>query len=794
MGNSGGIKLEKKIIVLRNFQLYENSLYSYFSYFNNDSPFLIQNLKFYLVPKDYIIDFCNTFNYKTNFDYIKELNNYIENIKGSKYNEKVIQKLIDDIKKESNPAYKNAKFKKIINNKIIKEKTSCGGYELNLNKDGLFIPLTYSVWIIFKKYYNCDIELECESFSNNGELFIITEEERLDTFFVLSRTKDKIHHYCFIINTKDNLENMIIYFKQNSVKNLLDMFNIRNIEEKEEHKFLEKKIDMSEIIPNCEISVYYLDTFNFHDDDCYFDKIAKLQQSFNGYIEHHGDNNNVLQNLNSSNSNNNIYNDKNTNNLNKNVIGTQNGKYRTPTKSKETQKNINVESGNCPNYINNDINQNKKKQNKMEKRKKQNKKEEKKEDKEEEKKEDKKEDKKVDKKEDKKEDKDEEKKEDKEEWIKEEKSADKEEQEGINLDEINIGLKDDEKNKDNIDNNNNISTKYTNSKILSTIRINNNENYPYIIISIIQCLFNIPKIKNFLSESSTEIIGNNNTNLLYLIYTLNTKINQNCQWQEEIDNIITYIQNKQINSNPKELLLEILENLHNDAIGIIEEKKKIDISISESEAFDIFEKELFKTSEISKYYIGKQKKVYQCSKCNAKHYKFKTFKIINIEVNNKNILNVTDSKYSSEMDEYYRFKFEKYINNNEKEKEYKNHSCKSCEGNKFVTRKNIYEYCPEVLIISFDKNYVDENNKKSFIIDLVDDLNMNEYIENKSPDINFKYTLNSFMRYDLVQHKYVTFLKIKNTWTIMDKDISRACDLDFINGIYNPKILFYVRE
>ena len=241
MGNSGGIKLEKKIIVLRNFQIYEKSLYSYFSYFNNDSPFLIQNLKFYLVPKDYIIDFCKTFNYKTNFDNIKELNVYYEHIEKDADNKQIAQDLIKDIKKKSNPAYKNAKFKKIINNKIIKEKTSCGGYELNLNKDGLFIPLTYSVWIIFKKYHNCDIELECESFSNNGELFIITEEERLDTFFVRSRTKDKIHHYCFIINTKENLENMIIYFKQNSVKNLLDMFNIRNIEEKEEHKFLEKK-------------------------------------------------------------------------------------------------------------------------------------------------------------------------------------------------------------------------------------------------------------------------------------------------------------------------------------------------------------------------------------------------------------------------------------------------------------------------------------------------------------------------------------------------------------------------
>ena len=202
---------------------------------------------------------------------------------------------------------------------------------------------------------------------------------------------------------------------------------------------------------------------------------------------------------------------------------------------------------------------------------------------------------------------------------------------------------------------------------------------------------------------------------------------------------------------------------------------------------------MFKTSEISKYYIGKQKKVYKCSNCDTKYYKFKIFKIINIEINNKNLLNVNDSKYSSEMDEYYRIKFENYINNIEKEKEYKNHSCKSCDVNKFVTRKNIYGYCPEVLIICFDKNYIDENNKKYFIIDLID-LDMNEYIENKSPDINYKYKLNSFIRYDLVQNKYVTFLKIKNTWTIMDKDISRQCDYNFINGIYNPKILFYVRE
>ena len=71
---------------------------------------------------------------------------------------------------------------------------------------------------------------------------------------------------------------------------------------------------------------------------------------------------------------------------------------------------------------------------------------------------------------------------------------------------------------------------------------------------------------------------------------------------------------------------------------------------------------------------------------------------------------------------------------------------------------------------------------------------MNDYIEDKQQDVNFKYKLNSFVQYDWVTNKYITYLKNQNSWNNLDKDLSKTIDHDFFKGINNPKILFYIRE
>jgi hypothetical protein len=200
-----------------------------------------------------------------------------------------------------------------------------------------------------------------------------------------------------------------------------------------------------------------------------------------------------------------------------------------------------------------------------------------------------------------------------------------------------------------------------------------------------------------------------------------------------------------------------------------------------------------------------KKKEYQCCKCKTKYYKIKTFNIFSIHVNNVNNNNATindnkkkalkrnDSKFTSGIDEYSHFDFINYFDINEKEKEYKHYNCKKCNGNKFVKKKKIYSYCPEILILSFDINDVGENDKQSFFIDLVD-LDLNDYIEDKQQDVNFKYKLNSFVKYDWVKNKYITYLKNQNSWINYDEDLSKTIDCDFFKGINNPKILFYIRE
>ena len=70
---------------------------------------------------------------------------------------------------------------------------------------------------------------------------------------------------------------------------------------------------------------------------------------------------------------------------------------------------------------------------------------------------------------------------------------------------------------------------------------------------------------------------------------------------------------------------------------------------------------------------------------------------------------------------------------------------------------------------------------------------MNIYIENKQPNIDYKYKLNSFITYDFVKQEFVSYLKLDNNWVIMDKNNSRSVDIKFLSGINYPKLLFYER-
>ena len=73
---------------------------------------------------------------------------------------------------------------------------------------------------------------------------------------------------------------------------------------------------------------------------------------------------------------------------------------------------------------------------------------------------------------------------------------------------------------------------------------------------------------------------------------------------------------------------------------------------------------------------------------------------------------------------------------------------------------------------------------------------MNRYIENKNPEVDYKYYLNSFIVYDSQQAEYATYLNYKRRiWLKMDKkEMKQIQNLsEEMDKIINPQILLYER-
>ena len=189
MGKSGS-KMDRWIKALRNFKKYEDILYEYL----NKKSFKSEGLDFYLVPKNYIISFCNSFNYRENIPELSNLNIY-HDTKSELSETKIIEnEIIKGIyQKNKHIIENNIKLQKI-NNNIMLNKETDSDYTLKLNNEGLFIPLAYNIWDKFNRYYGCDVTLKRKGFSNDGELFL-TEEKRIDLFFKNIKTKDVIYHF-----------------------------------------------------------------------------------------------------------------------------------------------------------------------------------------------------------------------------------------------------------------------------------------------------------------------------------------------------------------------------------------------------------------------------------------------------------------------------------------------------------------------------------------------------------------------------------------------------------------------
>ena len=773
MGTSN-VRMEKQIKVLRYYKLYEDAFYSYFTM---EKPLLIDGLHFYIVPKEYIYDFYETFNYNKNFDELNQLNIYCDCEEKTDINNNIAKDIIINIKKENEVLFKyNIGLKKIRNKKLINGKKNDNNYIFKLNNEGLFVPITYNIWDRFKRYYSYDIELKREGFSNNREVFIRTEDNRIDSFFIHMRTGDKIYHFCFMMEDINNFEKLVYYFKNNSVKIFLDKLKIKHIgEEIESSKFqMIEKIIPSDIpdIANYKVIIVYLDSYNFHDVEKKTPIYIK-QDIKKSYINFDNDMDNNMN----DNANNNKIDNKNDINFNNNNIN-KNDNYNK-NKTSDTKKKFNndssffyydIDSNFNKNFTElythhyNNINNSKfeiqskpgsdKNVIKFQNLKK--------------------------------------------EYIQQNKKSEKNMNTSIqkelleNSDKESVKLqKKDEESKNYSSYSSSPSTKDNQKRIAdsglfesissdairtSYINLGNNSN---IINAILQCLLNIKRIKNYLSNLEKK---DNNTNLLNLIkYVFHETNSKGKNINNYLEKIYLFLQKNQFDKNrTKKILLLILNNLEDANIGESQNKINGDINKSKEEAYNLLKID-FRKYTISKNFIGIIKKIFFCEICKIKYYKFKEFKVISINVN--------DNTYKN--DGFYLNFIEKlYVKNYIKKLVSKKYFCKQCKNSIFLLGKNIFKYCPEILIIYFNKK--DLNDKKEFYIDLILDLDLNKLIENKAHEINYKYKLNSFIECDMKREEYISYLKDNPNWKKMDKKESIEIeDINNIRKICNPEILIY---
>ena len=73
-GSNGKLFIEKQIEMLKRFRKYERELYTYFF----DSSNKIEDIEFYFISTEYIINYCKIFKYSNNSDELDLLITYLE--------------------------------------------------------------------------------------------------------------------------------------------------------------------------------------------------------------------------------------------------------------------------------------------------------------------------------------------------------------------------------------------------------------------------------------------------------------------------------------------------------------------------------------------------------------------------------------------------------------------------------------------------------------------------------------------------------------------------------------------
>ena len=267
MGTSSSISLKplkpfkemkNETWLLNEFREYEVDIY--LNLFG--SPSIKEEIDFYFIPKQYIINFCEISNYSGLFDELNQLLIYSKAEKMESIRENIIMNL-------NNLCGDKITLGKIENMSVVskydKEKDI---FYMKFEPESGFIPLKIGIWKLFNWFYKSDIVLTKKGFLNDGEIFILTENEfKIDCFFTLYDTKDLIYHFCFKMRNYKEYEDFHKYFsEQNECHSARYLLLILKIDIKNQKTFKQFEMEIYNNIQNIakyRVTIYFFGTFKF---------------------------------------------------------------------------------------------------------------------------------------------------------------------------------------------------------------------------------------------------------------------------------------------------------------------------------------------------------------------------------------------------------------------------------------------------------------------------------------------------------------------------------------------------
>jgi ubiquitin C-terminal hydrolase len=318
-----------------------------------------------------------------------------------------------------------------------------------------------------------------------------------------------------------------------------------------------------------------------------------------------------------------------------------------------------------------------------------------------------------------------------------------------------------------------------------------NDDYSY-LNALIQCLGGIPDILLYLQNNINYINNPQKIPLTFSFFQIierlyhssnNAKIYNSKRFIEIIEHCFPFLKT---DKNPIDLYHLLFHDMH-DEINEKKNQKNNQINFDKKNIYSVinYEMNLFNNNNksiFSDLFTLFYKKEIQCTSCNGIFYELQNFISLDLDVINiykkYQKMNLTIKDCLNEFNNPINTKRVCYICNT---------------VSQLMVRRTIFSASNILVFILNRFNKEEEEEMKRIKFEYEDFLDMTNYIENNSQQINMKYILIGVVSFSFKEKKFVAFCKnlLSYKWTCFADENVFECNFEQIINGSTPYLLFY---